>query len=469
MPRFPLFSFFRPALGLTILLGLSVLTDSPALPEATAQTASQSIAFGSADDPREHLQPVWWRRESFFYAMGGVSLIAAQWRGATNMTLGLVTRSMTARFIGTLRAGVLGEYEPDLDEPYDLVRLIDFARYNPPRHHRVHLRVGLIDRMRLGIGHVVNFYNSSVAWDERTVGTEFIWQGRSAEIAGFTDNVLFDGVVGGRVGLRPLSWTRARFLNTALFGFNYVTDLAPRAPDIRRLESYNVDLQLDLFNSGTIFFAPFASYAWYPAFGSGVALGADLYSDRFIDLLSFRFRLGLFYNGRRFIPGFVGAFYTVHNPQARLVKSGADLDALTNDDLAGVPLDRSRGANDLLTELKVVIFDGFEFWYYYRRHFGIQRLGELHLRLFLRTSDRWHLEVGIDRLGLGGFFTAFNDMDDQSTLVFGADYNMGGPFFVFLRARYSYERVDTDQDQDHAQRFLVQRRFEPLTGIRFRF
>ena len=66
-----------------------------------------------------------------------------------------------------------------------------------------------------------------------------------------------------------------------------------------------------------------------------------------------------------------------------------------------------------------------------------------------------------------GRFSIFSDMGDQSALIFGTDYHLTGPLWLFLRARYSYERVD--EDQDLAQRFLVQRRFEPLTGFRLRF
>ena len=456
----------RIRLLLVFLAGSMVLPSGGAVTEAAAQSVSQTIPFGSADDPREQIQRQWWRRENFFYAMGGVSLIAAQWRGATSMTLDLVTRPVTARLKGTVRAGFLGEYEPDLDEPYDLLRLVSFARYNPPRNRPVHVRAGLIDRMRLGVGHVVNFFNSSVAWDERTVGGEFIRQGRTLEMAGFTDNVLMDGVLGGRVAVRPLAWSRARYLQSAQLGLNYVTDRSDRPPETPRLEAFNVDLQLDLFSSGNVFFAPFASYAWYPDFGDGLAFGADLYSLRFLDLLSFRFRLGLFYNSKRFIPGYVGAFYTVNSPQARILKSGSDLTDIQPDDLAGVALGASRGANDLLTEFKMVIFDGFELWYYFRHHFGLQRLSEFHLRLFLRSSDQLRIEIGIDRNGLGGLFTIFNDLDDQSALVFGTDYRMAGPLYLYLRARYSFERIG---DDDTAPRYLVQRRFEPFTGLRFRF
>ncbi len=451
---------------LAVMVGMMALPRGGVVQNAAAQSVSQTIAFGSADDPREHIQRQWWRRDTYFHAMGGVSLIAAQWRGASSMALDMVTRPVTAHLQGTVRAGVLGEYGADLDEPYDLLRLVHFARYNPPRNHAVHVRAGLIDRMRLGIGHTVNFFKSSMAWDERTVGGEFIRQGRSLELAGFTDNVLFDGVVGGRVAVRPLSWSQALYTRTAQVGFNYVTDRSARPPDAPRLEAFNVDLQFDLFTSGGVFFAPYASYAWYPDFGDGIAFGADLYSDRFIDLLSFRFRLGMFYNSRRFIPGFVSAFYTVNNPYARIIQSGSSLDDLQPGDLAGVPLQKSNGANDLLTELKLVIFNGFEMWYYFRHHFGAQRLSEFHLRLFLRSSDKLRMEVGIDRNGLGGFFTIFNDMDDQSALVFGTDYQLAGPIYLYLRARYSFERIG---DDDTAERYLVQRRFEPFTGVRFRF
>ncbi len=449
-----------------LLVALAALWLWPAGGAAT-KAAAQPIAFGAADDPREQIQRVWWRREGTFYAMGGLSLIAAQWRGAGSLAVDLVTRSMTARLSGTLRAGYYGEYGPDLDEPYDLLRLVEFARYNPPRAHRVHLRAGLIDRMRLGVGHVVSFFNSAIAWDERTIGAEAIWQGEVAEVAGFTDNVLFDGVAGGRAALRPLSWTRPRHLRTLQVGFNYVTDLAARLPETSRLEAYNVDLQFDLFKSGDIAFSPFASYARYPAFGDGLGFGADLHSEQFIDLFSFRLRLGLFYNSAGFIPGYVGAFYTVNNAQARILNADAEGSEAGQEDLAGVALQDGLGANDLLTEVRLSVFQHFELWYSFRRHYGSQRLSELHLRLFLRSPDQLRIEVGIDRGGLTGFFSIFSKVDDLSALVFGTEYRLAGPFWLFLRARYSYERID-DGD-DHAQRYLVQRRFEPMTGLKLTF
>ena len=396
--------------------------------------------------------------------MGGLSLIGAQWRAASSATLDIVTRPITARLNGTVRLGPLGIYGKDTDEPYDLLRLLAFARYNTPRQKPVHFRIGLIDGMRLGIGHVVNFFSSSAAWDDRTVGSEFIWAGRVAEVAGFTDNVLLDGVMGSRLALRPFAASRPLYLRSAQLGFNYVTDRSKRTGLDPRLEAFNLDLQFDLFQSG-VTFAPFGSYAWYPDFGDGLAFGADLHSTDFLDLFSFRLRIGAFYNSAHFIPGYVGALYTVHNLRTRIVKSGADLGDLHSQDLAGIDLAASRGASDLLTEFKIVFIRGFSLWYYYRHHFGRQRLSEFHFRLFLQYSEGLRIEVGVDKNGAAGFLGVFDKFGDQSALVFGADYRLAGPLFLYVRAWYSFELIGGAE----APRYLVQRRFEPFTGLRFRF
>src|SRR5690606_25184103 len=115
----------RAALAFGFLFALAVATPHSA---ALAQTT----VFRSSDDPRQVLQHVWRRRENTFQVMGGASLIGPQWRAATNVGLSFVGRSFTGRMSGTFRLGVLGEYGADVDEAYDLLRLVEFIRYNPP-------------------------------------------------------------------------------------------------------------------------------------------------------------------------------------------------------------------------------------------------------------------------------------------------------------------------------------------------
>lgn len=428
--------------------------------------AAQPVTFGSWDDPSEQLQEVWWRRESSLDVMGGLSLIAAQWRAASSLTANIVTRPVSARLTGTLRAGTLGDYRPDVDEPYDALRLLEFMRFAPPPRSTTYLRLGLINRTRLGTGHLMDFYRSDMAWDERTVGAELYHAWGFGSVAALTDNLLFNRIVGGRLMVEPLEWTGSPRFRSLRLGFTYVTDLQTHGDDQDNLTGYNIDAAFDAFSSGAIFLRPFLSVAWYPHFGRGMALGATVESLNFIDLARFHLRMVLYYNGEEFIPGYVGAFYTVSNPYARILNGEEFLADSTAQRVVGVPLREARGGNAFATELRIHIFQGFELWYFFRRHYGTQPLSDYHLRLYVHVRDRLRLGVGADRGGLRGFLSLFNDLGDQTALVFDADYRLIGAVRLFLHARYTYEqRADAP---DGTERYLVQRRFEPLTGFRIR-
>jgi hypothetical protein len=114
-----------------------------------------------------------------------------------------------------------------------------------------------------------------------------------------------------------------------------------------------------------------------------------------------------------------------------------------------------------------LIFERFELWYYFRRHYGTQSLSEYHLRLYVHQRNRLRVNIGLDRAGLRSFFSLFNEMGDQSALVFGTDYRWSGPFWIFVNARYTFEEVAPDPDG--TRQYLVQRRFEPFGGVRFAF
>ncbi|RMH68376.1 MAG: hypothetical protein D6685_02230 [Bacteroidetes bacterium] len=451
----------RPASSIACLFGsIALLFGTP------GAVPAQPVAFGAWDDPSEQLQEVWWRRESSLDVMSGLSLIAAQWRGAASLSANLVTRPVTARLRGTVRAGTLGRYRPDLDEPYDALRLLEFMRFTPPRRSATHVRIGLINRTRLGTGHLMDFYRSDMAWDERTVGAEMYHAWGFGAIEALTDNLLLDRVVGGRLMLQPLGWTGSPRFGSLRLGVSYVTDLQTHRADARPLIGYNVDASFDAFNSGSIVLQPFASVAWYRHQGRGLAFGATVDSPNFIDLARFHLRMVLYYSGEAFIPGYFGAFYTVHNPHARILNGERFLADSTAQRVVGVPLEAARGGNAFATELRVHIFQQFELWYFFRRHYGTQALSDYHLRLYLHARNRLRLGVGADRGGLRGFGSLFSDLGDQAALVFNLDYRLAGAMWLFVHARYTYER--RSDAPDGSARYLVQRRFEPLTGFRVR-
>lgn len=127
-------------------------------------------------------------------------------------------------------------------------------------------------------------------------------------------------------------------------------------------------------------------------------------------------------------------------------------------------LDEARGGNAFFTEIHLLFPRSFELWYFFRRHYGTQRLSTFHLRLFLRTREL-QFQTGISRAGLDDFFSLFQKMGDQSWLLFEVRYRLGRMLWLLVHARYTFERLETAPDG--TRRYLVQRRFEPMAGFRW--
>src|SRR5690625_4052339 len=280
----------------------------------------------------------------------------------------LLTPGIHAIISGSCRAGMYGAYEPDVDEWYDLVRLVEFVRINQSPADRFHARIGAQNRMFLGTGHLVNFYNTTTAWDHRTVGAEMGYRGRFIDVDAFIDDVRADGVTGGRLGIRPFAGTSNPRTQSFEAGFSAVTDLGTWRDERTSLIGYNIDLSFMALGSPSLFLRPFASFAWYTHYGSGLGFGASARSDDFIDVARFHVTAALFYNGRRFIPGYVGTFYTVNNDRARILRSDEYPVRDRTIAPAATTLDEARGGTDLLTDFRLVVFERIELWFNFRLH-----------------------------------------------------------------------------------------------------
>ena len=450
----------------SLLFGLLVTCES-------AVAVAQPLPFGSSDDPAEHTRVVWRGSQNTLDVLGGFSLIGPRWWTTANVNASFLTRTMGVRLRSSFRVGIdttqagnpIGRNRPDFDEPYDILRQLEFFRiraYNPAN---LYLRFGPIERGRLGTGHLVNFFNSSVAWDERTVGGEFMIRTHIADVAAFSDNVLLDGVVGARVALRPLTGSTDARARTLELGFNAVADVSRDDDGEPLVTGFNGDLSFAAAIIGEALFAPYVSFAWYEGFGSGLAGGGEFKSENFLDVARFTLRLGAFGDSDQFLPGYVGSFYTIQNARSRILNTET-VDVVSPEFTVGTPLADVESGNGLEFEFRALFFERFEFWWQFRRRFGSQALSESHLRLMFQTS-RLRAIFHQDRGGLRGFFTVFNDLGDQTALNFETEYLVAGTFWVVVRARYSYERVADDVDGTHL--YLVQRRFEPLAGLRIRF
>ncbi|PSQ80646.1 MAG: hypothetical protein BRD40_04180, partial [Bacteroidetes bacterium QS_1_65_9] len=289
---------------------------------------AQPVSFGSADDPREPGRRAPWQSERTVGLRTGPSLAGPQWRALLTGTAAYVGPSYATRLEGTLRGGVYGAYDEDADEAYDLVRLVDYARYarsGTGGGPVLYTRAGPVQQMTLGpTGHLVHFFRSNTAYDERTVGAEAFAETDRFSLGVFTDNVLLNGVTGGRLAARPFADDSGSLFSSAELGITAVTDLGLRsgayADRLDAPTAFALDASYDATSgsAGGVALRPFGSAAAFTDYGWGAGAGAALTGDDIARLARFAVRLGLFYSSDQFTPGAFGALYTVSNPRARL-------------------------------------------------------------------------------------------------------------------------------------------------------
>ena len=434
-----------------VLVVASILTSLHA-----PDSYSQRSLFGSVDDPEEQSNVAWWESYSEFQAAGGFSLIGPQWRTAGLLEWSSYRTNTSFRLSSTFRAGLYGAYGPDSDELYDLLRLIEFARYRPARGG-TYVRIGPLDRARLGNGHLVNFLSTEASWDERTLGLEARFEGRYVTLETISADISRAGLIGARLSVSPF---RRNFsnLHAVTVGVSIVQDRDVTLESGDPFQGVESDIRYVAFSNGGFDFIPFASFAQMKGFGQGLLIGADLENDNFIDLARVHLRLAIQYNSSDFLPGYFGSFYGVSNLRSRILKNknGPPIDLALRD------IERGKSIN---TELRVLVFERFEFWYAFMRYHGVQTRSEYHLRLFFR-APRFTLAVGQDRRGLKGFWSLLGKLGEENRMRFEFAYRIYSSFWVQFDAHYTYLRVT---DTGDLKGYSIQRRFDTLMGLRVRF
>jgi hypothetical protein len=445
--------------------------------------AAQPVVFGSADDPREPGRRAPWEVERHVSLRAGPSLIGPQWRSRLAGAAAYTGSRYAARLKGTLRGGIYGAYERDIDETYDLARLLDYARYarsGAGGGPALYGRAGPIQQMTLGpAGHLVHFFRSNTAYDRRTVGLEGFARAGRFSLGLFTDDVRLDGLTGARLAVRPFAGAARPALAATEVGVTAVTDLDLRsggplgnnayADSLAAPTALAVDARYDALGPGGISLAPFASVATLTHYGWGAGAGAVFAGDDLAGLARFAVRGGLFYSGDAFTPGYFGPFYMVSNPRARLA-TGPAASGAPGERATDVPLSAVGNSAGWRLGVRLLFFERFELRSSYYGHLGDQDLSRYHLRLFFRTSAaRARLYVRLDRAGLDNVFSTFGAADDQTAVTFNADYRLPfrlGPagVWVHLRTRYTFERIANAPGG--VRRFLPERHFEPSAGVR---
>jgi hypothetical protein len=431
---------------------------------AQAQVGTRLFDFGAADDPTEGLPTPLGGSALRVNTFTGPSYIGVEWHAGVGFEADAAAGPFALGLGGRLRVGAAGLYEEDADDTYDLLRLLRYARFDGSPRLPVYARVGPLTGVTLGTGHLVHHFQTTTAWEERTVGVEAAAQLPALRIVGFAEDVRFGGLVGGRVTGFPFEQSRRPRLQSVRVGASAVGDIG--LPDSLQTAAFSLDARFDVLQVGDFALAPFASYAWFHDHGDSFGAGADFASEELIGLGRLGATLALFRSGDGFIPGYFNAFYPISNPEARIWNADAYYRDRSTDVTAGTPLAEAAANTAVYFRLRALVFDAFELATFVRRVYGDDALSQGGLRLTVSPGggDAFRFIFEVQRQGRTSFFSLFDDFRDQNTLVFHLDYALTGPARLFIRSRYGYTRVA--DGPDGTARYLVERRFEPFIGVR---
>ena len=434
-----------------------------------AGASAQPVAFGSADDPMElgsGFQP---RDQSRAAVYAGPAYLPDTWRGALRAEAYGQRGRWSAGVGATVHPGAGGLYDPEADELYDLARAVEYVRWNATAGSRSYARLGPAEQVTLGSGALVRRYRTTTAWDERTLGLEGAVQGRRVRLAGFAGDVLsLDGVVGGELSVQtgasvgPFQALRATVAAVHDLGAVGVTgDSSLTGAEVTVSGRYG--------GAGPLAFRPFATHARYLGHGSTLGGGVELGVDNLGDALRFAGQAAAFVSTDDFVPAHVGPFYDISNATDRIVDD-ASFFSPGPDVLAGTPLNSLGTGVDLVLDLRVVVFGRLEVSQYLRRHIGDDKASAYSLRLAGRLPGQGRLVFGLERQDFRGFFDLIDDLGELNSLLLDVQVPVGSRGVAYVRSRYGYRRLTADDGQAYADgpgRYLVERRFEPLVGLRF--
>jgi len=432
---------------------------------AAPAAGAQPTPFGSSDDPLEAPPPVFGRPPVTGGIYAGPAFLGSEW------TLGIAAEARGRRgplhaALGyTLHLDEDGVYAPERDELLDLARTVRYVRLEPAVGRRVYVRAGPLQRVELSTGHLVRGFGTWAAHDDRAPGIEASASAGAVDAMAFLEDVRLGGVAGAQLAFEPLRRSGNPRLRAVRLALAAVHDAGPAGDS--STTAVQADVRAEAARAGGIALTPWVSYARFLNFGQSLGAGADLGSSELAGTARIRLRAGVFASSDGFQPGYFSPLYHVANVHDRVVEAYGHYDAdTTAAPLAGIPLGDASGGADVVVELRVLAFGQFEVFQHLRRHIGAGAQSAYAARVAYspRNPDGVRLDLLFERQGFKGVLGLFGDIGDQNALVLDLDAPLPYGLRLSLRSRYGYERLP--DDAGGGRRFLVQRRFEPLVGVR---
>ena len=436
---------------------------------SAGSASAQPLRFGSADALAEWGSGRDGRDRVELAGAAGAAYLPASWRGAVRGEVEARSGRLTVGLAQTLHPAAGGLYGPEADEPYDLARAVRYVRLNPTASSRVYGRLGPTRHLTLGTGALAREYRTTTAWDERALGLEAAADVGAVSLGAFVDDLRLNGVAGGQIEVR--SGASLGPLDEVRVGLAGVHDLGLRGlRGDSSLTGVEVWATGDLLGDGTFAVSPFVSVARYLGHGGTVGAGIDADAGNLGNAFRANLRFAAYASGSGFVPGHVGPFYAINNARERIVDTDSFYDDAPGIELTGTPLDSVRAGLDLVASGRLLAFGRFEAAPYLRRHIGADRLSAFGVRLAAELPRGGEVAFELERQGFRGLLSLLGDLGDENALQLDVRVPVAANAVLLVQSRYGYRTIDAVEAGSSLpdRRFLIERRFEPMVGLRFR-
>jgi hypothetical protein len=442
---------------------------APLLLAAAAAASAQPVTFGSADDLFERgSEGVPVRDGATAAAFGGLAYLPDQWRGAVRLEADVQRGALSLGVGQTLHPTASGLYGPEADAWLDATRVLRYVRRNATVQSRWYARLGPVERVTLGSGALVRQFRTTTAWDERRLGVEAAVEGDRFSAGAFASDVRLTGLAGAEAevttpfAIGPVSALR---LSVAA-----VHDLQ-QEPGAART-GIEARVRGRLWSDGAFALLPFVTHARVLDAGATVGMGLDARADNVGNAVRASARAAVFVSTPGFVPGAFGPFYDLQNRRARIAEAPTFYDDALGLTRAGTPLDSLRAGVDLVLDARLLSFGRYEVSQHIRRHFGPDRASAYGVRLAARLPRSARIEFALERQGFRGLLGLLRSLGEENQLVLDLAAPLGTWGTLLVQSRYGYRRLSPEEvaaagaDPD-ARWYLVERRFEPMVGVRW--
>lgn len=202
----------------------------------------------------------------------------------------------------------------DWNESYDYFRILRYVRYGQKRDP-LYMRIGALDRTRIGHGFLMNYYTNETAnYDKRKIGLVFDMDLGTFGFETMTSNLGRMEILGLRGYTRPLRLvTDLPIIKNLTFGMSYISDTDPDANrnSDDAVNAFGFDSELPLIKIPMFYTGLYYDYGKIVDFGSGQAFGIEAQLNGIAGLFAVYSKFERRLLGEKFAPTFFGAYYEV--------------------------------------------------------------------------------------------------------------------------------------------------------------